>query len=357
MSRLALALLLSLALRPGAAPAAPHDHEQLPAAQEAARQQHLDDARLALDRGEPDAALVPLEVAAGMSHAADTEMLQLHMLLQGGHVRQALAFAAHAADAHRDEPAARELHLWLLALSGQADHVRRRLQARDERLAILLDALEKADTRLPATAPAPWPHGVRVPDGSRAVATGVLLQGGRRALVPQAALALTGSVWLRNGLGRASRARPAAEAGPAAPAGYSWVEVDPPLPPPERAPSLTRRAGPAFAGSPASRLAMPGTLGASPSWPRLQMGFLGRHDLGWPAGSALEGGPVFDGAGRVIGLASRGPDGSDRLLPWPSRTALPAAADLPVSDDARPRSPDEVYEAALPFVAQVLVAR
>lgn len=351
MTRRARAAALSLGLLAAGVAACPHahHHDALPAVQEAARQQRLDVARQALTRGDADAALVPLEDAAGMSHAADTELLQLLMLLQRGQVRQAMAFAAHTAAAHRDEPQARELHLWLLALSGQPEHVRRRLTPADEHLQRLLDALNAPDGMLPAAAPSPWPHGLPVPARSRGVATALLLRDGRQALVPLAALPGSGEVWLRSALGRASRAKPAQVADADTPSGYAWLDVDPPLPPPAGWPGLTRRRGTAFAGSPALRVAMPRTADAMPTWPQLQMGFLGRQDLGWPAGAALPGGPVLDAAGRLLGVTVRNPDGTERLAPW--------AADLPLSDDARSRAPDEVYEATLPFVAQVLVAR
>lgn len=334
-------------------PAAAHGDETLPPAQEAARQQRLAAARQALSQGEPDAALVPLEEAAGMSHAADTEMLQLQMQLQRGEFRQALAFAAHAAAAHRDEPATRELHLWLLALSGQTEHVRRRLEATDIALTGWLDGLDDARQPLPASLPAPWPHGVEVPLASRPVATAVLVNGGQQALVPREVLAHAGTgLWLRNGLGRASRAQ--ASASCALPPGESFecVDVQPPLPPRRAGAGLQRSPRTAFAGSPVLRLAMLRTGSAAPGWPRLQMGFLGRAHLGWPAGAALGGGPVFDASGRLLGLARLGPDGLEQLVP---AAALPPLAALPLREEAAALSPDQVYEAALPFVAQLLV--
>lgn len=344
---------------PAAGAPAHHDDSPLPPAQEAARQRQLDLARSALSRGEAEAALVPLENAAGMAHSADTEMLQLQMQLQVGHVRQAMAFAAHAAAAHRDEPAARALHLWLLALSGQADYARRRLtpgDAEDDALGRLLAALDTS-APLPPTPPSPWPHGVDVPADARAVASGLLLDGGRLALVPADAVRGAANLWLRNGLGRASRAQRAKSDPSPAGLGLALLIVEPPLAPPPGAVPLTRAARPAFAGSAASRLGMPRTDNAAPGWPLLKFGFLGRVDrggiqsLGLPAGAALTGGPVFDGAGRFIGLALAGADGAERLVPT---AALEALAPLPVNDEARPVAPDEVYEAALPYVAQLL---
>ena len=356
---LLLAALVTLQALPaaGAAPA-PHD-DALPPAQEAARQRHLDVARAALSRGETDAALVPLESAAGMSHAADTEMLQLQMQLQGGHVRQAMAFAAHAAAAHRDEPAARELHLWLLALSGQADYVRQRLtpgDPADDTLAQQLAGLA-ASAPLAAQPPSPWPHGVVVPANSRTVATGLLLEAGRLALVPADAASGTEALWLRNGLGRASHTRRLTTAPELAQLGLALLEVDPPLALLAGTAPLMLAPRPAFAGSPASRFGMLRIDSSAPAWPVLQMGFLGRVDrtgaqaLGWPAGAALSGGPVFDGSGRLVGLALPGAGGMERLLP---AAALAPLQTLPARADARPVTPDEIYEAALPYVAQLL---
>ncbi|WP_457356082.1 hypothetical protein [Roseateles sp. P5_D6] len=353
---LLLAALLSL---PAATAAPAHHDDALPPAQEAARQRHLNVARAALSRGEPDAALVPLETAAGMSHAADTEMLQLQMQLQGGHMRQALAFAAHSAAAHRDEPAARALHLWLLALSGQADYVQRHLtrgESADDALALLLEGLSSSMV-LPSQPPGPWPHGMDVPAASRPVATGLLLDAGRLALVPADAVSGAEALWLRNGLGRASRARPLAADAALAELGLVLLSVEPPLAPAGAAVPLSRVPLRVFAGSPASRLGMLRIDSAAPAWPVLQLGFLGRVDrsgaqaLGWPAGAALSGGPVFDAAGRLVGLALPGRDGAERLLP--AALVVPLLA-VPARTDARPVTPDEVYEAALPYVAQLL---
>lgn len=348
-------LLAALAV---AGPAPAHEDGD-PPVQDAARQRQLDEARGALSRGLPDAALIPLETAASMSHAPDTELLQLHMLLQRGNFRQALAFGAHAAAAHRDEPAARELHLWLMALSGQASYVRRQLvagTAPDDSLARLLDALTAA-APLPGQPPSPWPHGVDVPATCRAVATGLLLDGGRLALVPAVAIRGADALWLRNGLGRASRAHPLATDAALAEQGLALLGVEPALAPPPQTPPLARAPRPAFAGSPAARLGMLRIDGAAPAWPLLQPGFLGRVDrtgaqaLGWPGGAALPGGPVFDAAGRLIGLALPAPDGAERLLPIALLAPLQA---LPVAAPAQPLTPDQVYEAALPHVAQLL---
>ena len=352
-------LLAALVALPAAGAAPAHHDDALPPAQEATRQRHLDVARAALSRGDPDAALVPLESAAGMSHAADTEMLQLQMQLQGGHIRHALAFAAHTAAAHRDEPAARALHLWLLALSGQAEYARRRLtpgQADDDALALLLEGLSSS-APLPTEPPAPWPHGVTVPAAGRAVATGLLLDAGRLALVPADAVWGAEALWVRNGLGRASRARLIVTEPALSEQGLALLSVEPPLLPPAAAVPLSRAPQPASAGSQASRLGMPRIASAAPSWPILQLGFLGRVDrsgaqaLGWPAGAALSGGPVLDAAGRLVGLALPGRDGAERLLPT---TALALLQDLPSAGEARAITPDEVYEAVLPYVAQLL---
>jgi len=325
-------------------------------ASEMERQARLDEARAALSRGEADAAVVPLDTAAAMSHAADTELLQLQSLLQRGRVRQALAFAAHTAAAHRDTPEARALHFWLLALSGQSAHAAAQLAASplvDSAVTAALPALDQP-APLGAGLPGPWPHGTDLPAASRPIATGLLLDGGALALVPAGAVRGVGTLWLRNGLGRASRASPAVTDSALAAAGLALLQVEPAL---AVATPLQRAPRPAFAGSPALRVATLRIDSAAPAWPLLQAGFLGRMDsagrqgLGWSSGATVGGGPVFDGAGRLVGLALAGADGQERLLP--AALLAPLAA-LPVATEARPRTPDEVFEAALPWVAQVL---
>lgn len=326
------------------------------AGSEAERLRRLDEARLALSRGEAEAAAAPLDAAAAMSHAADTELLQLQSLLQRGQVRQALAFAAHTAAAHRDTPEARALHFWLLALSGQPAHAAALLAAMplpDSAVTAALPALGQAGA-LPPGLPGPWAHGVDVPATGRPVATGLLLAEGQLALVPAAALHDAGPLWLRNGLGRASRAAPAATDAALAEAGLALLHVQPALSPPM---PLQRAPRPAFAGSPALRVAALRLDSAAPAWPLLQAGFLGRMDrdgrqaLGWPGGATVGGGPVFDAVGRLVGLALPGADGQERLLAAAQLAPLQA---LPATTEARGRTPDEVYEAALPWVAQLL---
>lgn len=368
----ARALTLALALA-GLAPLAPglvwahesahgaaHEsghHTGLPAAQEAARQHLLRKARAALDQGQPDAALIPLETAAGMSHSGDTEMLQLQMQLQRGQWRQAMAFAAHTAAAHRDDVDARRLHLWLLALSGQAEYARRRLDDQDGDLAVLLAALEGPGP-VSASVPAPWPHGVAVPDAARPAATGLLIAGGQQAIAPAAAVKAPGGLWLRNGLGRASHARRAATPAALAALGLALLDVEPPLPPPVGAAPLQRAATAAFAGSPAGSVSMWRSDHAGPAWPLLQAGFLGRVDrasglqgLGWTPGPTLAGGPVLDSAGRLVGLSMDDGAGGRRLLPVADLAVLNA---WPTAPQKPPLTPDEVQEVALPWVAQLL---
>lgn len=323
---------------------------------EAERLRRLEEARLALSRGEAEAAAAPLDAAAAMSHAADTELLQLQSLLQRGQVRQALAFAAHTAAAHRDTPEARALHCWLLALSGQPAHAATLLAAMPLPGSAVTAALAALDQPAPLAPglPGPWAHGVDVPTASRPVATGLLLADGQLALVPAAALQDDGPLWVRNGLGRASRATRAATDAALAAAGLALLQVAPALRP---ATPLQRAPRTAFAGSPALRVAALHLDSAEPAWPLLQAGFLGRMDregrqaLGWPGGATVGGGPVFDAAGRLVGLALPGTYGQERLLAAAQLAPLQA---LPATTEARGRTPDEVYEAALPWVAQLL---
>src|SRR5262245_62620692 len=60
----------------------------------------------ALARGDSAKALEAFERAAAMLHAADAEMSLVRVYMQNGAYRRAAALAAHAAGAHREEPAA-----------------------------------------------------------------------------------------------------------------------------------------------------------------------------------------------------------------------------------------------------------
>jgi len=120
----------------------------------------------------------------------------------------------------------------------------------------------------------------------------------------------------------------------------------------------------AFPGSPqmAVEFGLPADAPAVPMWPLLHLGFVGS----WQSGSVSalgtdlasagpHGGPVFDRAGRLIGLALRGADGRPTLL---AASALQAAWPQAFTStaDATQMSPDAVYERAMTKVLHLIAA-
>lgn len=325
----------------------------------------------ALRRGETEQAIAAFDRAAMMQHAADTELDLVQAYLQAGEYRRALAFAAHVAGAHGDEPAAAAYYAWLLHMGGQGAYARRVLdEARGRHAGDAV--LEAAAAQLDAPAPlasgvllepghrfAPWTTtdrpGGAIDAAARGVASGILIDDGRRALVPLAAVDAARAIWLRNGPGETRRADIEARDAGLGMARLKFsnrFDVKGALPDPApRDP---------FAGSPA--IALGYVAAATPSWPQTTIGFLGRQApglraLGLEVPGDAPGGPVFDSAGRWIGIAQRRPDGVATLLPVSALHAL--RGDLPVAtDDARPRPVpvDGIYERGLRSTVQVLVA-
>lgn len=376
----ALVGLLLLAALPGAARAEPGEASlqrlqrlmqprQAPAAQprEAERLALLRRAEAALRAGESETALQQLDEAAALAHAADTELLMVQAQLQLGGYRRALAFASHTAGSHRQEPRALQLYAWLLALGEQTAPattlVDQGLQAHPEDATLLAlraqltrlqpGAAAESEASLALSRPAPLLAEGLPP--SLSLGSGLLLDQGRLALVPLPAAPEAVRLWVMNGLGRAS---PAQAIQRFEASGLALLRLEQPLP----APALLRRAPrDAFAGSPAALLQHPADPAGRPAWPALHSGFLGRQDaqgrqaLGITPPQGGRGGPVFDLAGRLIGLS---PDGSS-LLPL-SRLEQELGAllrELPVDSSTTVRLPDQRYEEALPLTLLVLAAR
>ena len=127
-------------------------------------------------------------------HDHDLEISLVRAYMQAGEYRRALAFAAHAAGAHGNEPAASALYAWLLASGGQEQVARRLLDA-----ALAASPADATLTHVAARLAEPWPVADEkllvpparfAPYAFGAVATGVVassatLVGGRRA-VPSA---------------------------------------------------------------------------------------------------------------------------------------------------------------------------
>ena len=184
--------------------------------------------------------------------------------------------------------------------------------------------------------------------------SGLLFDGGRRALVPTT-LASPKSLWVRDGLGRTSRARQERSLA----LGLTVLRLDQRLPAVDL-PSVTTNA---FPGSVAYGVEYANTGQTDPAWPVLTAGFLGapldspgacRLDLDLPPGP--RGGPAFDAWGRWIGVALATKGMPDRLLPATAlRGALGESLGPVALDKVTPRmSNEEIYERALPRTLQVL---
>lgn len=349
-------------------------------------------AEQALVNGDTAAATVGFERAAAMRHDGAIEMGLVRAALQAGEFRQALAFCAHTAGAHADEPSAGALYAWLLRAAGQPGEALRVLaqtQARAPHDAVVEATRQAFKKEVPIAAgvlllaphrmaPQALMQGAQpaLPDDARTVAAGVLVGGGQAALVPVMAIEGARRIWVRNGLGRATEAVPDGSAAQALREhGVTLLRLLEPLP--LGATTLAPRDP--FAGSPGFVIGYPAAADSMPAWPTLREGFLGAADgreglrklgIEWP--SALHGGPVFDAAGRLAGVslqgvlqeaAASGRQGASMLPVSMFRALAQAASGLgpkpPANAAAMPgRIPADVaYEQALTVALQVIVQR
>lgn len=116
-----------------------------------------------------------------------------------------------------------------------------------------------------------------------------------------------------------------------------------------------------FAGSASYWVAFSASDNALPAWPVLRQGFFARYTdpqvprlLGIDTPPGPWGGPVFDSAGRVAGLAISGEGGLDVIVPV-SRFAQMFSA--PSIATATLMSMDSIYELALRTTVQVIAER
>lgn len=353
-----------MARREGAAGAAPVD--------EARRIRWLEEGEAALSRLDLVSAAASFERAAAVRHAADAEMGLVRTWMQGGEYRRSLAFVAHTASAHRDDPRGAALYAWLLHAGGQGVAARRLLdEARarfgaDPLLASAGEALRAPVPEAPAellgppVRVLPYAAATAVPAHARAVAGGAAIEGGRAVVVPRAAAAPRTRFWVRTALGTTVAAR-----------------VDDTVRDPMLAVLVPARALPVPADATrAPRDPFPGSVGhlvqhaarsdARTAWPLLHAGFVGArasadvpHALGIDVPAGPRGGTVDDAAGRLAGFATDDASGAPRLLPvlWLER--LLGARRLPPPADAPPggrAGGDAIYERALPVAVQVLRA-
>ena len=353
----------------------------LPSARLQERAELLKNGEVALARLDVTGALNSFERAALILHAADTEIALVRTFMQAGDYRRALAFGAHTAGAHLDEAGGSLLYAWLLHIGGQPAIAQRQLAETGARMpenpvvGAVLQQLNSgapiATSRLLAlpTRLAPYGDTKGLPDTARVAGSAVLLHDGNKALVPLNLIPRLGKLWLRNGLGQSVKAKTDKRL---TALGVALVRLESPLP---GAKDLEVAASDAFPGSAGFAVEYVSLPNAAPAWPILRTGFLGgaRGDSGerllgidMPAGA--RGGPVFDGVGRLIGLAlpGRAGKGDDRLVSASQlRKAFSeamAAEPLTTWNSSAPAGPkprasvDSIYEDSLKTSLQVITA-
>jgi len=335
----------------------------------AERQGLLADGERHLQSGRAAEALAAFESAALMLHAADTELGIVRSLMAAGEYRRSLAFGAHTAGVHRDQPGGSALYVWLLRLGGQAQVARFYLDqamALAPGHALLLSVSSLLDEPWPRAAgsllqlpwraaPYAWAEGAAPPASLAVVGTATLLGHGSTAVTAAslATRAPDGRLWLRNGLGQTTAARVDASLVH----GLVRLRLEQPL----AAPAWQKSDREPFAGSPGLMAEYAPDADGSAAWPLLRQGFFAgqpgtaeARPLGLAAPPGPRGGPVFDRNGQVAGVATGGVGEPGRLVPW---QALAAGIDLPTPDPAVQVAglPDVVYEHALRAALQVLV--
>jgi hypothetical protein len=352
-----------------------------------AREALLQAAEQALARGDTAAAVQRFEQAALLADAADTEMGQVRASMQAGAYRQALAFCAHTVGEHRDVPAAGALYAWLLRAGGHeavAQRVMNETAARAPNDAVVQATLRAFASPSGAAAGAMLEAPQRMasevimregqappPSTSRVVANGVLIDGGRFAWVPTAALDGARRFWVRNGLGHTTEAIRDEAPNALGPFGITRLRLTAPIDPGNVGDTALAPRDP-FAGSPGHAIEYAAAADSAPAWPRLRLGFFGAFEgdgglrkLGIELPPGPHGGPVFDAAGRLAGIALPSASGQGVMLPASMlRAAMVTAAQVPEPGSASaasaapaPRVPsDEVYERALRVALQVIVA-
>jgi hypothetical protein len=338
------------------------------------REALLEKAEQALRKGELAKAQAALEAAALLAHSADTEMLQVRAMMQAGDYRHAVAFAAHTAGAHVDEGIApNALYAWLLYLGGQGSFATRMLDealAREPGNELAQEVKGRMGHDTPPASPlwfepphrlAPYPvslKGKGPPAEAEVRGNGVLWEKGQQALVPMSAAGDGTLLWVRNGLGQTVPARSIKHLPELQ---LALLQLQAPLP---LGPAALAIRDP-FAGSAGSVADYPLEENGAPAWPRLHPGFLGGMSLSSPVrrlGIALpsgpRGGPVFDGSGRLAGIAMNGSSGQDILVTVSQlrMTLGTSAAAPPGAASAAPMPLEESYEAAMQLALQLIAA-
>jgi hypothetical protein len=324
-----------------------------------------------------ESALAAFETAANVLHAADTEMGIVRTYMQMGQYRRALAFGAHTAGSHLDVVGGAALYAWLLHAGGQravAQNLLVQARARVPNQALLSSVHEQLQSTSPLATGimlqtpvrmAPFGSQAGLPKGAQVVGTGLLIEQGQRAIVPASVLAKASRQWLRNGLGQLSRAKVEKNLPEL---GLVVLKLSTPLPLEE---PMVVAVNDGFAGSVAYAVDYVSSKDATPRWPILHSGFLGgpanpgsaddpSRLLGLNLGAGPRGGPVFDSAGHLAGIAVSQPGQADRIVVISRlRKHLGSALGRP-SEAVTPRlraSVDQLYENSLRHTVQLVIAR
>ncbi len=327
-----------------------------------------------------DGALQAFERAALILHAADTEIALVRTYMQAGDYRRALAFGAHTAGAHLDVVGGSALYAWLLHIGGQPAIAQRLLSDTQTRIPnhpVVQGVREQLRSDVPRatgmllalpTRLAPYGGSQGLPAKARVLGSGVLVPGGQWALVPLGLVPRSAKLWLRNGLGQLVEAR----LGKRLPAkGLALLRLQTVLPFDD---GLVFAMQDAFPGSVGFAVEYVPAQDAEPAWPVLRTGFLGgvlpdgqgrKLGIGMPPGP--RGGPVFDAAGRLAGMAISGKPGlPDQVLlvsqlrqaldQTPGRRANEAWGAQPAQGVPASAAVDKIYETSLRTSLQVIAA-
>lgn len=330
-----------------------------------------------------EVALLAFERAASILHAADTEMALVRTYMQYGQYRRALAAGAHTAGAHLDVVGGSALYAWLLHMGAQTVVAQRLLGEAQSRMPgnELVNQVQRqlqsgnplttGDMLNPPTRLAPYGVTLGLPATARVVGSAVLLPGGTQAWVPLSFLpksAKRGKLWLRNGLGLLAKGSVVRRL-PAA--GVALVKLSQALPVPDDFWMADKEPFPGSPGYAVEYVANPKaaktTQDAAPAWPVLRLGFLGGmvtpggtdRLLGIDMPVGPRGGPVFGGAGQLIGIALHGkPGAADQLvtvLQLQEEIGRWLGATMPKSAPTTATA-DRIYENGLKVSLQVITA-
>jgi hypothetical protein len=353
-----------------------HEGEAAAAARLPQRVAMLARAQAELERGDASAALDDFERTAMMLHAADAELGLIRAAMQDGQYRRALAFCAHTAGEHVDEADGGALYAWLLRVGGQTAQASSvladvRAHANEDPIVAAVDRALASASPPVASGPllaslhrmAPWPVMLDAqappPPSARFASNAVLVDDGAAALLPLSALPAHARAWVRNGLGQTTAATLDASVASLSSHGLARLLLRAPL---ATGASRSSAGRAPFAGSPGQ--AMQFGSGDAPAWPTLTQGFLGSlagdgdaRKLGFDADP---GAAVLDATGVLVGVVSARSGSEARWVPLSALAPTNASGPMPPAAPTRTGlalvAPDQIYEAGLRRVLQVLVA-